>query len=222
MNLKNIQDDASALILQQGGVPLSMHGHKSMKYPKLIPIMKFNLERLYLESYGQVLFMHTSTKVGMELLTIVCMPYEGKNIPFLLVDTMQIKKKKTVFIEYYDCTMSKEKHPELEKVYERYKDLPEYAEKPAWYIKERAPYSLIKGSESDMTDMIMDSLSAYFRAVAATDQENKEENRTGLLHFRNRMITEGNPASQTLNKVLGKEQAVTFFQQYVMPLEKGV
>ena len=48
------------------------------------------------------------------------------------------------------------------------------------------------------------------------------ENRTGLLHFRNRMITEGNPASQTLNKVLGKEQAVTFFQQYVMPLEKGV
>ena len=73
-----------------------------------------------------------------------------------------------------------------------------------------------------MTDMIMDSLSAYFRAVAATDQENKEENRTGLLHFRNRMITEGNPASQTLNKVLGKEQAVTFFQQYVMPLEKGV
>jgi len=222
VNLKNIQNDASALIRQAGGTPLTMHEYASMKYPKLIPFMKFDLERFYLEEYGQILFMHTGTKVGMELLTIVCMPYEGKNIPFLLVDAMQMKKKKIVFVEYYDCTRTKERQDRLEEVYQKYKDLPDYAEKPAWYIRERTSYSLIKGSENDLTDMIVDSLKAYLTAVSDADQANKEENRNGLLLFRNRMITEGNPASQTLNKVLGKEKAVTFFQQYVMPMEKGV
>ena len=101
-----------------------------------------------------------------------------------------------------------------------YKDLPEYEEKPGWYIAEREPYSLIKtGEKEQLISMAVDSVSAYLSMIEknGTDQKYPEQ----LRAFRERMITDGNPSSKTLNMLLGKEGADRFMREVVMPIAKN-
>lgn len=221
MDIRKIERSAKAL-LPKDAVQLSIDGYETMKWPKPVPLMKFYLDRYQLKDYGQILFMRTDTKMGMELLTVVCMPYEGKDVPFLLIDAMQMKNKRTVFVEYYDCTANGAYALPMTAVHEKYRHLDEYDEKPAWYISERTSYSLIKQTEPDedhlLEEMLTDSLSAYLQAASEADSH--QENLKGLLAFRERMINEGNPASAVLDKVLGKKKAPEFFRQYIMPMEE--
>ena len=147
--------------------------------------------------------MHTTTKMGMELLTLSFMPGEGKTLPYLLMDIMEMKKKRCVFVEYYACGNQNLQCEDLKDVWEMYKDLPEYEEKPGWYIAEREPFSLIKtGEKEKLISMAVDSVSVYLSMI--------EKNGT-----------DGNPSSKTLNMLLGKEGADRFMREIVMPIPKN-
>lgn len=194
--------------------------YSHMKYLKWLPLMRFDVERYHLDNYGSVFCMHTTTKMGMELLTLSFMPGEGKTLPYLLMDIMEMKKKRCVFVEYYACGNQSLQCENMEAVWERYKDLPEYEEKPGWYIAEREPYSLIKtGEKEQLISMAVDSVSAYLSMIEknGTDQKYPEQ----LRAFRERMIADGNPSSKTLNMLLGKEGADRFMREIVMPIPKN-
>lgn len=194
--------------------------YSHMKYLKWLPLMRFDVERYHLENYGSVFCMHTTTKMGMELLTLSFMPWEGKTLPYLLMDIMEMKKKRCVFVEYYACGNQGLQCEDLKTVWEMYKKLPEYEEKPGWYIAEREPYSLIKtGEKEQLISMAVDSVSAYLSMIEknGTDQKYPEQ----LRAFRERMITDGNPSSKTLNMLLGKEGADRFMREIVMPIPKN-
>ncbi|MBR0062736.1 MAG: hypothetical protein IJP67_01060 [Oscillospiraceae bacterium] len=75
-----------------------------LKYPKLLPMMRMYPKRYALRDFGQVFTMKTKGPMGMELFTISFCPGEGCEMPFLLIDCMKVGKKRTVFVEYYDCT----------------------------------------------------------------------------------------------------------------------
>ena len=45
------------------------------------------------------------------------------------------------------------------------------------------------------------------------------DNLIGLYNFQQEMLDKGNPSSETLNKVLGKEGARTFFEKVIMPVK---
>ncbi|KAG4091242.1 hypothetical protein H8356DRAFT_1708810 [Neocallimastix lanati (nom. inval.)] len=122
--------------------------------------MKFNTKRYKIPGFGHFMTMHTKKLFNMELLTTSFMPGEGVSIPYLLIDIMTFGKKRTIFIEYYDCTANHPSMKNLEAVKDLYNDIPEYQEKPNWYVKERASYSLIQEDEN-LSDMIVNSIKAY-------------------------------------------------------------
>ena len=168
--------------------------YSDMKYPSLIPVMRFHVDRFRLEGFGHLMSMHTTTKMGMELLTLSFMPCEYADLPYLLIDAMMTSKKRCVFVEYYGCGNDALYDAHLKEVYEKYRSLPDYIEKDHWYIKERMPYSLIKsGPEDILSEMAAFSVRAYLSSVkdAGYDSGYKAK----LMAFRERMITEGNPAS---------------------------
>jgi hypothetical protein len=71
-----------------------------------------------------------------------------------------------------------------------------------------------------MRECVLVSVTSY-REVMREAKKNPA-NLEGLKVFRERMIKDGNPSSEILNKVLGKEGAATFFRKCVMPLnDKG-
>ncbi|MBR0461983.1 MAG: hypothetical protein IJJ00_04650 [Erysipelotrichaceae bacterium] len=197
-------------------IPDERYAH--LKYPKLAPLMYFDIERFRIKDFGHLMIMHTTSKVGMELLTMSFMP-DGVTLPFLLLDAMTMKKKRCVYAEYYGCGQEGLSDERLFEVYEKYKGLEDYDEKPAWYVKERRPYSLIKGGEEEeLLSMALDSIRAYLDSIK--DAEYDPEYREKLKAFRERMIVEGNPASKTMEMLFKKEGARTFVEEAVMPISE--
>ncbi len=195
-------------------------GYSRFSYPKLIKLMKFDVKRYRISGFGNMMTMRTDGPFGMQLLTMSFMPFEGNSVPYLLTDIMKMGKKRLIFVEYYDCTAEKPDQPLLEKICGKYAGVPDYAEKPAWYIGERTGYSLIKSLEADssvrLSAIAADSIRAYRKA--AFSAEKSESNLAGLMEFRERMINEGNPSSDILKKVFGEKGAADFFRDCVMPV----
>lgn len=74
--------------------------YASMLYPKLLPMMRFSCCQYALEGFGNLFAMETRAMGGMmKLSTMVFTPYSGKSVPFFLVDTMEMKKKRLAYVE---------------------------------------------------------------------------------------------------------------------------
>lgn len=190
-----------------------------LKYPKHLGMMKMKVNRYDVSGFGSIMVMNTSMMGMMKLNTLSFTPSEGKNVPFLLIDTMSMGKKRIAYVEFYNTT--EKSFPELSRLKEKYRSVKDYGEKDAWYVKERMEGSLIKcgtkKEEGALMDMVVDALTLYRDESESADKD--PNNIVRLSAFSERMIHEGNPSSATLEKVLGKEKAVDFFRQVVMPLK---
>ena len=196
--------------------------YADFSYPRHIRLMHFTTRLYRVHDYGNLMTMRTNTRIGMQLLTCSFTPSEGKNVPYLLIDIMLMGKKHMIFVEYYDCTKKQSPQPLLNRVYEKYANLPDHVEKPAWYIQERTDYSLIKDIPRDMKKTTLahvaaDSVKAYKAAVFSSSAEDNDL--SGLIEFRQRMIDEGNPSSAVLQKIFGKEGYELFFTSCIMPTD---
>ncbi len=197
--------------------------YANMQYPSWLPLMKFEVHQYPIEGFGQLMTMDTKMMGGiMKFSTIVFTPSSGKNVPFLLIDTMQMPGKNLAYVEYYDHTESSDVH--LSETYkERFSEIPDYAETPAWYVERRTPYSLIKGgkgvSKERLDQMVLFAVDCYLESL--NNAEVNEKNIEGLKAFRKEMVELGNPSTSTMTKVLGsKEAADYFFERIVMPIGK--
>ena len=182
------------------------------------PMMRFHLEQYEGKDLGNLCVLRTKAMLGlMNLVTVVVTPNTGRNVPFLLIDTMDMGKKHLCYVEYYDCTADGADRDLLLAASAPYGDVADYAEKPAWYVSERMEGSLIKtGEKARLEQMATDALTAYREQAAAAPA--KAENLTKLKAFQERMVKEGNPSTAALTKTLGKEGAEDFFRTVVMPV----
>lgn len=197
--------------------------YAAMKYPRLVPVMCLTSRQYALEGFGNLFTMDTSAMGGlMKLTTLVFTPSSGGEVPFLLIDTMAMGKKRLAYVEYYDCTAGGASLPESEGQGAEFAALPDYGETPAWYVERRTPYSLIKGGEGAdagaLNAMVKTCLGRYLRAAGTARRDSA--NLEGLRAFQRDMLTRGNPSSGTLNKVLGKEGAEEMFKRAIMPVEQ--
>ena len=181
-------------------------------------MMRFHLEQYAAEGLGNLCVLRTKAMLGlMNLTTVVVTPNSGRNVPFLLIDTMDMGSKHLCYVEYYDCTAEGADRDKLLAASAPYADVENYAEKPAWYVSERMAGSLIKtGDKARLDKMARDALEAYVAQAAAAPV--KAENTAGLKAFQRRMIQEGNPSTAALTRTLGREGAEAFFRTAVMPV----
>lgn len=181
-------------------------------------MMRFHLEQYAVEGLGNLCVLKTKAMLGlMNLVTVVVTPNTGRNVPFLLIDTMDMGKKHLCYVEYYDCTADGADTDLLLAAGAPYADVENYAEKPAWYVSERMEGSLIKtGDRARLEQMALNALTAYREQAAAAPV--KPENLPGLRAFQQRMVKEGNPSTAALTRTLGREGAETFFRNVVMPV----
>lgn len=212
--------------LAKGAFPareITKPAYAAMKYPRLLPMMRFACHQYELAGYGNLFTMDTRAMGGlMELSTVVFTPWAGATVPFLLIDTMQMKNKHLAYVEYYDCTATGAALPEAEGQRAEFSHIPDYGEKPAWYVARRTPYSLIKGGEGAdpqaLEGMVRICLERYLSGAASAPKN--PANLEGLRAFQQDMLRLGNPSSATLNKVLGAQGAEEMFRSAIMPVSK--
>lgn len=195
--------------------------YASLNFPKLLPFLRMKVKSYHLKGFGYIMCMDTSMMGIMKLSTFAFTPSDGVSVPFLLVDTMSMGKKRLAYVEFYDCREEKEEIPALTSLRDKYAQVEDYKEKPAWYVTERMKGSLIKcasaRNEEILAEMVVDALKAYATCIKSAGYDS--ENQKGLEEFSRRMIEEGNPSSGTLNLVLGKNKAEDFFRKVVMPMK---
>ena len=112
----------------------------------------------------------------------------------------------------------------------RYDHLQEYDEKDHWYVKERAPYSLIKSekstpeSEEVFSRMLREEVETYASLCekAIRQGTGKKENLQKLLRFQDDMVNKGNPSKKALEMILKEKGAETFFREVIMPVKYPV
>ena len=103
--IKTLHKNLSEILTGNDALLLPKDQYSDMKYPSLMPLMRFHVDQYELKGLGHIMIMHTTTKMGMELLTVSFMPSELPDLPYLLIDAMSMKKKRCVFVEYYGCGM---------------------------------------------------------------------------------------------------------------------
>ncbi len=191
-----------------------------LKYPSFIPLLKMNINLYSVDDFGYIMIMKTRMSKLMSLVTISFTPKGGINVPFLLIDTMSMGKKRLAYVEFYN-TSTIDDFPLLSSLSEKYVNILDHKEKDAWYVNERMSCSLIKEgtskNEYDLKMMIIDALNRYKEVInnASIDLESI----INLKKFQEKMITLGNPSSPVLNKILGKEEAINFFKNIIMPIK---
>lgn len=217
MGFEKMKEEIEKLFPDAVSRELGEYAH--LKYPKHLSMMKMDVYQYTLAGFGSIMVMNTSMMSLMKLSTVSFTPNQGKDVPFLLVDSMSMMNKRLAYVEFYNTTAKN--YPTLVQLAGKYQKIKDYPEKDAWYVPERMKGSLIKcgtKKEEDMLmDMILDALSSYRQVIdkAEVDSENQKR----LASFATRMVQEGNPSSATLEKVLGKEKAEDFFHKVVMPMK---
>ena len=218
MDYNKIRNGIKQILMDKGLRNVTPKKYQEFVYPKVFPLMQFQTQLYQMKEFGHLLFLQTTTKWGMNLLTCSFTPSYGLNIPYLLIDCMETSKKATVFTEFYDCTVTHKTPKPLVEVYHQHAGLADYQEKEGWYTPLREDYSLIKAvyDELSMIEVIFDTVTAYGEVMnsAETDLSNLEK----LSSFRHRMIVEGNPATGILKKALGKDDMVEFYRTCIMPI----
>jgi hypothetical protein len=211
------------------GISAGEYAH--MRWPRLLPLLRFGVRCFAAPSFGNITVMRTRSLLGlMKLSTTVFIPNRGVGAPLLLTDVMTFGGKSAVFAEFYDltaggvCTDERDA-AELYEISKKYRTLPDYPEKPAWYVQERAPYSLIKGGKdrAALAEMLGETVRVYShycagRAAQPPQADAARENLKGIAAFAGRMVILGNPSRSILEKTLGARGAENFFRNIVMPV----
>ncbi len=62
-----IKQRAADILTKSNAILLPEDRYTNMKYPKLIPMMRFRVDRYNVPGFGHVMMMHTTTKMGKDL-----------------------------------------------------------------------------------------------------------------------------------------------------------
>lgn len=187
---------------------------ESFSYPKYINLFKFNTKQYKIEKLGNMCILEGSSILGLSLLTVVFTPNRELDIPFVIIDFVEVRNKSTVFVEFYNEHMKNKDYikildTKLKDKNNYYKGLEDYIEKPNWYVPLRNKYSpLKKGGKEDkeiLMNMILDYLDEYLNFVSSINNEECNLKNIDLEEFIEDLIVKGNPSSNILKKALGED-----------------
>lgn len=192
-------------------------------YPKSIHLLKFNIEKYEIKNLGNMAILKGKGFGVMKMLTVVFTPSIKKDIPFVIIDFINMLNKRTVFIEFYTNHITqkdsvRELENKLKILNDKYKSIENYIEKANWYTPLRNKYSPLKKSTKKedfiLYEMVLENLEEYLSYTQHIKVENKEKN-LQLQSFINDLIYKGNPSTYILEKSLGKEETVRLFKEVI-------
>lgn len=196
----------------------------SFSYPKYIKILKFNVEQYKVENLGNMCILEGKSILGLYFFTVVFTPQGSFDIPFVIIDFIQMRNKLTVFVEFYNNHIKNKDYikildNKLSDKKEKYQSIEDYMENPKWYTPLRDKYSpLKKGSKENkevLINMVLDYLDEYINFVDSVKKEYSDEKNIELEKFIDDLIVKGNPSSKILKKALGEDGYNKFCREII-------
>lgn len=203
--------------------------YKSFTFPKYLPMMIYKVNQYKVNNMGNLSVLECRTRPLIKILTAVITPDLSTNIPFVIIDFIKIKNKVTILFEFFDEHTNEDQYiaefrEKMVSVKNKYNYLTEYVEKPQWYSRKRASYSVLKCGKKDELQNIQELIKeVLYEFVIFVEKADKPTNciagKVIVDIFREELINKGNPGSTPISKALGKHKGREFFEEVIFYLD---
>ena len=180
--------------------------------------MNFDVKAYEALFLGNVSLMKAKMPLGlMEMETLIINPFE-LDAPLLSIDLIKAMGKITLFVEQYDTLVQGDrKEQAFLAIKKKYEDLNEDTIKPNWYDELRYSASLKKKVSKKEAARIETLADEYFETYLDVCRDARvcdyDEKKAKADIYRDGLLNNGGPATDTFLKAWGREKSEKFFKE---------
>jgi len=195
--------------------PLSSRGSAGFDGIK-VKGMTFNISSYEAEGLGHVSTMQSKGFFGlMQIDTLIITPLDT-DLPIFSYDRIKDMGNDKLYIEVYDTVINKPSFDPMDRVKEKYNDLPKTDLGKQWYDDIRLPQTATYSGKKKDSDRFDSMASEYMKAfisingAAVVDPETKNSK---TAYYVDGLLNNGGPATDVFLKAIGKERTTTLFKE---------
>lgn len=186
--------------------------------------MKFQIKCYDAEGLGRVSVMSGRGMFGlMKMDTVIINPFE-RDMALFSYDRIHAMGNDTIFLELYDTRIDRKRLPnDIERILEKYKDIPEQPVAPNWYDQIKFSVSLKKKGKKDVTPrfdkLTQEYLDAVLKLIEQAPECDAKEKKKAAAMYTEGLLTNGGPSTDQFVKAKGKEYTQKLFRSYLFGTE---
>lgn len=195
--------------------PLSSRGSAGFDGIK-VKGMTFNISSYEAQGLGHVSTMQSKGFFGlMQMNTLIITPIDT-DLPIYSYDRIKAMGNDKLYIEVYDTVINKPSFDPMDRVKEKYNDLPKISLGKQWYDDIRLPQTATysgKKTDSDRFDSMALEYMKAFISINGAAIEDPETKNSKISYYVDGLLSNGGPATDVFLKAIGKERTTTLFKE---------
>ena len=179
--------------------------------------MNFTIRAYHAEGLGHVSVMSAKGFFGlMKMDTVIINPTE-KDLPLYSYDRIYAMGNDTLIVELYDTLLGNCDLSQMQKIKEKYKELPLRDPGEHWYDNIKLDESIsvkAKSKQSEIFDnYAMEHLKAYLSVETEMQNVDEDEKRKKASVYVEGLLKNGGPSTDVFKKELGEEKTGELFRK---------
>lgn len=187
--------------------------------------MKFEIKAYYAKGLGHISVMTAKGFFGLMKMDTLIINAIEKDLPLYSYDRVNAMGNDTLIIEVYDTIIHPSEFEDIDKVNDKYSDIPKHDLGEHWYDSIKLEESVaLKGKvKKDKTlydEYALEHFQAYINTVnGGTDVDSKQKLEKASVYVEG-LLKNGGPSTDVFKKELGEEATGELFRKYLFGTKK--
>ena len=187
--------------------------------------MKFDIKAYYAKGLGHVSVMTAKGFFGLMKMDTLIINATEKDLPLYSYDRVHAMGNDTLIIELYDTIIHPSEFEDIDKVNDKYDDIPKHDLGEHWYdsIKLEESVSIkgkIKKDKELFDEYAMEHFQAYINTVNGGSDVDTEQKLKKAAVYVEGLLKNGGPSTDVFKKALGEEATAELFRKYLFGTDK--
>ena len=187
--------------------------------------MKFDIKAYYAKGLGHVSVMTAKGFFGLMKMDTLIINAIEKDLPLYSYDRVHAMGNDTLIIELYDTIIHPSEFEDIDKVNDKYDDIPKHDLGEHWYdsIKLEESVSIkgkIKKDKELFDEYAMEHFQAYINTVNGGSDVDTEQKVKKAAVYVEGLLKNGGPSTDVFKKALGEEATAELFRNYLFGTDK--
>ena len=195
--------------------PLSSRGSAGFDGIK-VKGMTFSISSYEAQGLGHVSTMCAKGFFGlMKMDTLIVTPI-NVDLPIFSYDRIKAMGNDKLYVEMYDTMVEKTSLDAIDKLREKYKDVPILSPCPNWYDDIKLPQTVTyvgKKADSEKFDAMSEEYMKAYISLYAPSVQDHEAKKAKTDYYVEGLLNNGGPATDVFLKAIGKERTTVLFKE---------
>ena len=187
--------------------------------------MKFDIKAYYAKGLGHVSVMTAKGFFGLMKMDTLIINAIEKDLPLYSYDRVHAMGNDTLIIEVYDTIIHPSEFEDIDKVNDKYDDIPKHDLGEHWYDSLKLEESVsikgkIKKDKELFDEYAMEHFQAYINTVNGGSDVDTEQKVKKAAVYVEGLLKNGGPSTDVFKKALGEEATAELFRNYLFGTDK--